>query len=81
MKGHFDELCQDECLADAESYFRMTIFSACLDILISQPTQRFIGLTTTVDTFKLLQPETLYTATDDELLSKQASYVIFTKMT
>ena len=27
VKGHFDELRQDEGLADTESYFRVTVFS------------------------------------------------------
>ncbi|KAF4100132.1 hypothetical protein G5714_018328 [Onychostoma macrolepis] len=35
-KRHFDEFCQDERLADAESYFKVNVFNACLDIIISQ---------------------------------------------
>lgn len=29
-KHHFDEFCQDERLADAESYFKVNVFNACL---------------------------------------------------
>lgn len=70
MKAHFDELCQDQRLADAESHFRVSVFNACLDIVTFQLTQRFKGLRATVDTFKALQPETLTNATDDELFEE-----------
>lgn len=72
VKAHFDELCQDERLANAENYFRVSVFNASLDIVISQLTQRFTGLRTTVDTYNVIQPETLCTATDDDLF-EQAS--------
>ncbi|QQP31431.1 Uncharacterized protein FKW44_025040 [Caligus rogercresseyi] len=61
VKAHFDELSQDERLADA----RVHVFNACLDIVISQLTQRFTGLRSTAECFKAIQPMTLCTATDD----------------
>jgi len=67
VKAHFDELCQDERISDAESYFHVNVFNAFLDIVISQLTQRFAGLRSTVDHSKVLLPKTLCTATDDEL--------------
>jgi hypothetical protein len=79
VKAHFDELCQDERLADAESYFRVHVFNACLDIVISQLTQRFSGLRSTVDLFKVIQPETLSTATDEELFQQANRLVNFYK--
>ncbi|QQP52628.1 Uncharacterized protein FKW44_004835 [Caligus rogercresseyi] len=62
VKAHFDELSQDERLADADSYFRVHVFNACLDIVISQLTQRFTGLRSTAERFKAIQPMTLCTA-------------------
>ncbi|QQP56876.1 Uncharacterized protein FKW44_001691, partial [Caligus rogercresseyi] len=75
VKAHFDELSQDERLADADSYFRVHVFNACLDIVISQLTQRFTGLRSTAERFKAIQPMTLCTATDDELF-RQASKLV-----
>ena len=67
VKKHYDELAQDGRLADPESYYRVHVFKACLDVVISQLTQRFTGLRSTVDTFNVIQPETLCNATDDQL--------------
>ena len=67
VKKHYDELAQDERIRNPESYYRVHVFQACLDIVISQLTQRFTGLRSTVDTFNVIQPETLCNATDDEL--------------
>ncbi len=44
VKRHFDEFCQDERLADAESYFKVNVLNACLVIIISQLNLRFSAL-------------------------------------
>uniref|UniRef100_A0A672HGU4 HAT C-terminal dimerisation domain-containing protein n=1 Tax=Salarias fasciatus TaxID=181472 RepID=A0A672HGU4_SALFA len=68
VKKHFEELSQDERLADPESYYRVQVFTACLDVVISQLAHRFTGLRATVNTFNVIQPDTLCNATDDELV-------------
>lgn len=44
LKCHVDELCEDERLSDGESYFRINVFNASLDIIISQFSQGFTFL-------------------------------------
>ncbi len=60
-KRHFDEFCQDERLADAESYFKVNVFNACLDIIISQLSLRFSALRTVANLFRMVQPHILAT--------------------
>ncbi|KAF3859064.1 hypothetical protein F7725_021463 [Dissostichus mawsoni] len=56
VKRHFDELSEDSRLTDAESNFRVTVFNACLDIIIQQLSQRFTSLNATVNMFEAIHP-------------------------
>jgi hypothetical protein len=67
VKCHFDELCEDERLSNGESYFRINVFNASLDIIISQLSQRFISMRETNEVFHAIQPGTLNKAQDDAL--------------
>ncbi|KAK7126000.1 hypothetical protein R3I93_021393 [Phoxinus phoxinus] len=60
-KRQFDEFCQDERLADAESYFKVNVFNACLDIIIAQLSRRFSALRSVADLFRVVQPHILAT--------------------
>lgn len=70
VKRHFDELSEDERLTDAERYYRVQIFNATLDIIISQLSQRFASMRATCYVFEALLPMTLQVAGDDELYEK-----------
>ena len=70
VKRHFDELAEDQRLSNAESYFRVNIFYADLDIIINQMTQRFNTMRATSHMFEALHPATLQLAGDDELHDK-----------
>ena len=65
VKRHFDELCEDERLSNGESYFRINVFNASLDIIISQLSQRFISMRETNEVFHVIHPGTLNKAQDD----------------
>ncbi|KAF3844499.1 hypothetical protein F7725_007662, partial [Dissostichus mawsoni] len=67
VKRHFDELSEDSRLTDAESNFRVTVFNACLDIIIQQLSQRFTSLNATVNMFEAIHPNTLLQAKDEDL--------------
>jgi len=67
VKRHFDELCEDSRLGDAERHFRVNVFYACLDIIIQQLSQRFRSLHRTVNMFEAILPDTLRLATDEDL--------------
>ncbi|XP_034086221.1 zinc finger MYM-type protein 1-like [Gymnodraco acuticeps] len=67
VKRHFDELSEDSRLTDAESNFRVTVFNACLDIIIQQLSQRFTSLNETVNMFEAIHPNTLLQAKDEDL--------------
>ena len=40
-KRLFDELCEDECLTDAEKNFKTSIYYTCIDIVTTQPSRWF----------------------------------------
>ncbi|KAK5918787.1 hypothetical protein CgunFtcFv8_022740 [Champsocephalus gunnari] len=67
MKRHFDELSQGERLSDGESRFRMNVFNASLDIINSQPSQRFTSMREANELFQAIHPGTLNRAQDDAL--------------
>ena len=69
VKRHFDELCEDERLSNAESFFRVNIFNANLDIIIHQLSHRFTSMRATSHMFEALHPMTLQLADDDECSS------------
>ncbi len=48
-------------MADAESYFKVNVFNACLDIIISQLSLRFSALRTVANLFRVVQPHILAT--------------------
>ncbi len=48
-------------MADAESYFKVNVFNACLDIIISQLSLRFSALRTVANLFRVVQPHILVT--------------------
>ncbi len=48
-------------MADAESYFKVNVFNACLDIIISQLNLRFSALRSIADLFRVVQPHILAT--------------------
>ncbi|KAF3856734.1 hypothetical protein F7725_017457, partial [Dissostichus mawsoni] len=54
-------------LTDAESNFRVTVFNACLDIIIQQLSQRFTSLNATVNMFEAIHPNTLLQVKDEDL--------------
>ncbi|KAK9954687.1 hypothetical protein ABG768_016736 [Culter alburnus] len=70
VKRHYDELCEDERLSNAECYFRVNIFNSNLDVIINQLSQRFNSMRATSDMFEALHPMTLQLAGDDELYVK-----------
>ncbi|KAF3859948.1 hypothetical protein F7725_000203, partial [Dissostichus mawsoni] len=67
VRETFDELSEDSRLTDAESNFRVTVFNACLDIIIQQLSQRFTSLNATVNMFEAIHPNTLLQAKDEDL--------------
>ncbi|KAM9330997.1 zinc finger MYM-type protein 1-like [Gastrophryne carolinensis] len=69
VKRLFDELCLDERLQDPEERFKTTVFYRCLDITINQLHNRFSGMNTVIERFKILQPAILSAESDDMLLS------------
>ncbi len=48
-------------MADAESYFKVNVFNACLDIIIYQLSLRFSALRTVAYLFRVVQPHILVT--------------------
>ena len=70
VKRHFDELSEDERLADADSYFRVHVFNSTLDIIIGQLVNRFTSMRETCRLFEALRPTTLQLAGDDALFEK-----------
>ena len=67
VKRHFDELSEDVRLTNAESYFRINVFNASLDIIISQLSERFTSMRETNNVFCAIHPGTLNNAQDDAL--------------
>ena len=67
-KRHFDELAEDSRLAGPEDCFRISVFNAVLDIVISQMQNRFQGMTNITEKFSILQPNTQYTVSEKVLL-------------
>ncbi|KAJ8359185.1 hypothetical protein SKAU_G00157100 [Synaphobranchus kaupii] len=67
VKRHYDELCEDSRLYDAENNFRVNVFYACLDIIIQQLSKRFTSLNATAHMFEAIHPNTLQQAQDEEL--------------
>ncbi|KAF3841136.1 hypothetical protein F7725_006998, partial [Dissostichus mawsoni] len=59
--------CASHRLTDAESNFRVTVFNACLDIIIQQLSQRFTSLNATVNMFEAIHPNTLLQAKYEDL--------------
>lgn len=66
-KRHFDELCLDERLSNAEKHFKVSVFYAALDISIAQVTHRFQGMQEVAWRFGFLHPQELLVKSDDEL--------------
>ena len=56
MKQQTGELCENVGLSDPESHFRVNVFTASLDIVISQLLQRLFALRETSDLFQAIQP-------------------------
>ncbi len=48
-------------MADAENYFKVNVFNACLDFIISQLSLRFSALRTVANLFRVVQPHILAT--------------------
>lgn len=70
VKKHFDELCQDERLTDSEKHFKVSVFYATLDTVISQLTTRFEAMKEISSLFSILSPKYLLEATDIEMSKK-----------
>ena len=67
-KKFFDELCENERLADAELHFKTSFFfCANLDIVISQLSAKFEGLQTVTKRFRCIHPTGLASDEDDRL--------------
>uniref|UniRef100_H3B0B3 DUF4371 domain-containing protein n=1 Tax=Latimeria chalumnae TaxID=7897 RepID=H3B0B3_LATCH len=62
VKRHFDELCED-----TQSFFKVNVFYRCLDIISAQLTNCFQSLQTVADKFSIIQPNTLISASDEDL--------------
>uniref|UniRef100_H2ZY62 HAT C-terminal dimerisation domain-containing protein n=1 Tax=Latimeria chalumnae TaxID=7897 RepID=H2ZY62_LATCH len=67
VKRHFDELCENERLANSESFFKVNVFYRCLNIINAQLTNRFQSLQAVADKFSVIQPNTLISASDEDL--------------
>uniref|UniRef100_H3A162 DUF4371 domain-containing protein n=1 Tax=Latimeria chalumnae TaxID=7897 RepID=H3A162_LATCH len=63
VKRHFDELCEDERLANSESFFKVNVFYRCLNKL----TNHFQSLQAVADKFSVIQPNMLISASDEDL--------------
>lgn len=70
IKKHFDELCQDERLTDSERHFKVSVFYATLDTVISQLTTRFETMREISSLFSILSPKYLLETTDAEMSEK-----------
>ena len=81
-KCHFNELCSDEKLTNAESRFRVNVYNGTLDIVIAQLSQRFTSLRQTVNCFKVIEPEILSSSSDIFFcLKRQQSSLKYIKKT
>ena len=67
-KRHFDELAEDSRLDDPEDCFRVNVFNAALDILITQLKQRFTAMITVTDRFSVLTPTVLSRTDEREII-------------
>ena len=56
VKQQSGELCENVGLSEPESHFRVNVFTASLDIVISQLLQRLFALRETSDLFQAIQP-------------------------
>uniref|UniRef100_A0A1Y1MVW0 DUF4371 domain-containing protein n=1 Tax=Photinus pyralis TaxID=7054 RepID=A0A1Y1MVW0_PHOPY len=59
VKKQFDELSSDERLTNSQENFRVSVFNLTLDVIISQIENRFKGLNSIVERFKVLFPSVL----------------------
>lgn len=75
VKKHFDELCQDERLLDSEKNFKVCVFCATLDIVISQLNFRFEAMSEISKLFSVLSPAFLLQAEDAEI-TKQVKILV-----
>ena len=66
-KRHFDELCEDERLSNAEEHFNVSVFYAALDTAIAQVTHSFQSMQEVAQRFGFLRPQELLLKSDDEL--------------
>ena len=67
-KRQFDELAEDSRLDDPEDCFRVNVFNAALDILITQLKQRFTAMITVTDRFSVLTPTVLSRTDEREII-------------
>ncbi|XP_073537599.1 uncharacterized protein [Phyllobates terribilis] len=70
VKKHFDELCEDERLADPTTCFRVTVFYPMVDTLCTQLHRRFEGMKAVLDSYEVIQPDFLASASERDIHKK-----------
>lgn len=75
VKKHFDELSEDERLKDPESNFKVTVFYPMINTIRTQLRHRFLGMKAVLDTYQIIQPAFLATASEKEIHSKAVDFV------
>ena len=66
-KKCFDELSEDQRLADPEQRFKVGVFFVCIDTAVVQLDNRFHGMNAIAERFCCLNPMLLVDASDDQL--------------
>ena len=69
MTKRFGELNCDEPITDAELNFKVNTFYACLDIMLQQINNRFLGLQEIYRRFEFLLPKNMIKINDQELFT------------
>lgn len=74
LKRHFDELSEDHRFRDPESRFKVLIFYPMLDTLCVQLEKRFEGMKSVINTYKVIQPYFLNSASDENLIKEAKEF-------
>ncbi|XP_051168609.1 zinc finger MYM-type protein 1-like [Leptopilina boulardi] len=74
-KKHFEELCEDERLTDPEKLFKVSIFYPMIDSICSQLKHRFEGMHLLLQTYKVVQPQFIVNASEQELTLEAEKFV------
>ncbi|XP_030749949.1 zinc finger MYM-type protein 1-like [Sitophilus oryzae] len=77
VKKQLDELSCDERLFNAKENFRVSVFNITLDVIISQLENRFKGLNSVVERFKVIFPSVLRDHSDADLVLLSENLISF----